>query len=89
MPKDPARHSICRNARRFRPAAKGAPPAPDGLGLHAVFIIFAEDNRQRPRQRQNDLPQPPTCTIFAVDKPPHGQTPGKPVPHPARIVFVR
>ena len=65
MPKDPARHSICRNARRFRPAAKGAPPAPDGLGLHAVFIIFAED------------------------KLPHGQTPGKPVPHPARIVFVR
>lgn len=65
MPKDAARHSICRNARRFRPAAKGAPPASDRLGLHAVF------------------------TIFAADKPPHGQTPGKPVPHPARIVFVR
>ena len=86
MPKDPARHSICRNARRFRPAAKGAPPAPDGLGLHAVFIIFAEDKLPH---GQADLPQPPTCTIFAVDKPPHGQTPGKPVPHPARIVFVR
>ena len=51
--------------------------------------INSRTDRQRPRQRQIDLPQLPTCTIFAVDKPPHGQTPGKPVPHPARIVFVR